>query len=102
MTTYAIFGEWTGPQRPAGDYQRAVHCHIVQARTKEARRYIEGVQASRSIKFTDGTRLIVLVRDITGLRGADRPKERPAYRNLINDCVRHGVDRVADLPGVQQ
>jgi len=102
MSTFAVYGEWTGPLHPAGDYESAVHCQIVTVRTKRSRFWLDAVMGLGSIQFTDGTKLRLRVKDITGMRGHRRPTERRRYTTLIDDCVRHGVNRVRDLPEVRQ
>lgn len=93
---YAIVGEWSGPANPAGDFTRYVHREYVRCTSERGRERLESIRKLGSIRYTDGTLLFISIVDVTGDRKL--PKANPSYRSLIEDCLRHGVNAVADLP----
>jgi len=94
MATYMIEGEWTGPSSPAGGYTRHVHREY----TKSKRR-ADDCERLGSILYTDGTRLLLSVEDVTETHYTKRRPKINGYSKLIGDCLAHGVSAVADLPG---
>jgi hypothetical protein len=82
--SFTIEGEWTGY---TSSQRRVVH----REHTRSQRR-VDEIRKLGSILYTDGTSLLLSVRD--GKRGT--PVN--GYRSLIADCIRHGVKAVADLP----
>lgn len=100
MATYAIIAEWTGPQNPAGDWTRLQHCEHVRSQKKQMPDWLQRVDDMGQIIFTDGTSLLLSVRDITGVRGKDRPPHQPdsGYKQLIRQCLHHGTNKVEELP----
>lgn len=98
MPTYAIEGRWTGPKSPAGDWDPFAHREFVRVDTKRAQDFLDQVRRMDAIDFTDGTALILDVRDVSGVHWTKRGKKRNGYGWLIRQCAKHGVTRVADLP----
>lgn len=88
MTRYIIEGEWTGY---TSAQRRVVHREVVTEKVAASARGLH------SIVYTDGTSLIVRVRDAA-------PREKVAinnqYGSLIRQAIAHGGSRVlvADLP----
>lgn len=83
---FMIEGEWSGYR---SEQRRLSHRHYVSSK-KEADR-ISAI--GYSIQFTDGTELILTVREV---RRRKEP-EKLQYRELIDDCVRYGVNSVYAL-----
>lgn len=81
-TRFVIEGEWAG-YRSSQD--RVVHRRVYPASHKALRAWAE---KTHSIAFTDGTRLILSVRDC---RPRERVDELNGYTRLIEDCARHDV-----------
>jgi hypothetical protein len=80
---FVLEGVWSGYTSA----QRKV-CHRVVV-TNEAR-----YQHLHSITFSDGTYIT-----LRPCAPHERVKELHHYDGLIEDCIRHGVTRVDDLPG---
>lgn len=85
---YVIEGAWSGY---TSKQQRIVHRTVHSSAFKKLRAWAEKVYA---IRYTDGTALILSVRDA-------KPRERVAeikgYASIIHDCAHYGVDSVAGL-----
>ncbi|MFM0638046.1 hypothetical protein PQQ63_15195 [Paraburkholderia metrosideri] len=90
---YIIEGTWAG-YRSSQD--RIVHRSVHTAPEKKLRAWAE---SNFSITYTDGTRLILSVRDC---KPRERVEIRPGYMKLIHDCAHYGVDSVADLIATQK
>ena len=92
MARYVIEGEWTGYTSS----QRKVAHREVVSDVQVGKGYIEKLKALHAIVYTDGTSLLLSVRQC-------EPRERIdqvlGYKSLIRDAVRHGGSRVlvADL-----
>ena len=92
MTTWMIEGEWTGPSDPAGDWCRLAHREYTTSKLRA-----DACRAMGSIRYSDGTRLLLHVSPHIGRRIGSRN----GYGDLITDCIRHGVTAVEDLPDVE-
>lgn len=86
---FVIEGEWTGY---TSAQRRVVH-RTVHAGTEKRLR--EWVDKTRAIRYSDGTSLVLSVRNC-GPR--ERITEIRGYSTLIANCVRHNVATVDDLP----
>ncbi|KAA0089312.1 hypothetical protein CIW54_07545 [Paraburkholderia sp. T12-10] len=88
MGRYIIEGTWQG-YRSSQD--RVVHRSVHDEAEKKLRAWAE---QAFSIRYTDGTCLILSVRDC-------KPRERVAqtlsYMKLIRDCAHYGVSTVQAL-----
>ena len=83
---YTIEGKWTGY---TSNQSRVVH----REHTRSAARADE-IRSLGSILYTDGTRLLLSVRN--GKHGA----AIDGYRKLIADCLKYGVSSVSDIPPI--
>jgi hypothetical protein len=93
MGRYIIEGTWAG-YRSGQDHvaHRSVH-------ESSERRLRAWAEQAFSVTFTDGTRLILSVRDC---KRYERVKEKHAgYMSLIRDCAHYNVCCVADLMAEQ-
>lgn len=86
---YIIEGEWSGYRT---GQRRVVHRTVHAAIYKRLREWADKTHA---IYYTDGTCLILSVRDC---KPRERVHEIRGYVSLIADCARHDVCRVEDLP----
>ena len=83
---YLIEGTWSGY---TGSQRRVVH------RSTDFRQPLrEWIERVGSIRYTDGTRLCLDVRDC---KPRERVVEMNGYTALINKCFRAGVSAVEDL-----
>lgn len=89
MTRYIIEGTWSGY---TSAQRRVVHRTVHPSSAVELRLW---ALKTGAIKYTDGTRLDLSVRDA---KPRERVQEIPGYTSLIADCCQHGVSRVDDLP----
>ena len=87
---YIIEGEWSG--YPSGQ-RRVCHRTVHKAPFKKLRAWVE---KTRSISFTDGTELLLTVRDC---KPRERVQEIHRYDSLINLCAFYDVDSVYALKG---
>ena len=87
-TVYEITGTWTGY---TSSQQRVAHREY-NTDTERA----EWCKDHYQIRYTDGTGLILNVREITGKDQIQATQD--GYGKLISSCVRHDVSAVADLP----
>ncbi|AOI92082.1 hypothetical protein [Burkholderia pseudomultivorans] len=85
---YVIEGTWAG-YRSSQD--RVVHRSVHDGAEKKLRAWAE---RTFSIAYTDGTRLILSVRDC---KPRERIDVRAGYMKLIRDCAFHDVDTVDAL-----
>jgi len=88
MGRFILEGEWTGyVSRQAKIVHRTVH-------NDSERKFKAWAKKTNSIRYTDGTCLILSMRDC-------KPRERVAvingYNSLIKDCFYKNVDSVAAL-----
>lgn len=86
---FVIEGTWTGY---TGNQRRVVHRQVYPSARKKLRAWAE---SAHSISYTDGTALILAVRDC---KPRERVKEVRGYTSLIEDCYFHGVTSVDALP----
>ena len=86
---YVLEGEWTGY---VSSQFRVVHRAVITAR--QAKR----LELLPEIHFTDGTRLLLTVREATP---RERVQEIRGYRQLIENCLRLGVNSVAAVHKIQ-
>jgi hypothetical protein len=91
---FVIEGEWSGYH---SGQQRVVHRTVHEASERRLRAWADKTHA---ISYTDGTRLILSVRDC-------KPRERVkdiinGYTSLIRDCVYYDVSSVHELGVAQQ
>lgn len=93
MSRFVIEGTWLG-YRSSQD--RVVHRSVHREAERRLRKWAE---SHHSIGYSDGTRLILSVRDC-------KPRERVGqmlgYMKLINDCVHYDVSTVDDLLAAQK
>jgi hypothetical protein len=73
---------------------REVHREVVKDR-----KLAEAIQKLGSIRYTDGTKLYLFVRE---LNRSERVKAMDSYGSLIRDCIKHGVDAVSELPTARE
>lgn len=85
---YIIEGEWSGYR---SGQQRISHRTVHKASEKKLRAW---VKKTYSIRYTDGTVLILSARDCLP---RERVKEIKGYSELIKDCFYADVDSVAAL-----
>lgn len=90
---FIIEGEWIG-YRSSQD--RVVHRTVHQGAYKKLRAWAEKTHA---IYYSDGTRLILSVRDC---KPRERVKEIRGYTKLINDCAHYDVNTVDALCALEQ
>jgi hypothetical protein len=88
MTRYIIEGVWTGY---VSRQQRVVHRTVHDGAEKKLRAWAEN---AGSISYTDGTRLILSVRDC---KPRERVEQIHGYTSLIKDCAYYDVSSVDDL-----
>ena len=82
---FVVEGEWSGY---TSAQRRIVH-RSVHTRDREK------FAALRAIRYSDGTSLILTVRDC---KPREKVEEKHGYTSLIADCIRYGVSNVDDLP----
>jgi len=82
---YVLEGEWSGYR---SGQRKVVHRVVITRPDKY--KHLTWIQ------YTDGTTLTLSVRECTP---RERVQEIRGYSRLIEDCLRHGVNRVDDLPG---
>jgi hypothetical protein len=85
---FIIEGEWTGYQ---ASQQRVVHRTVHHGRERDLRAWADRTHA---ITYTDGTRLLLTVRDANP---GERVTEIHGYDDLIRDCARENVTSVEAL-----
>lgn len=88
MKRWLIEGEWSGY---TDGQRKVVHRKVIQGRPK----FRIAIERLRCITYTDGTRLLLTVRDC---KPREKVVEINGYGSLIEDCVRHNVNSVANLP----
>lgn len=86
---FVIEGEWSGYR---SSQQRVVHRQVFPGNRKMLRQWADN---NHSILYTDGTRLLITVRDC---KPRERVQQLLSYTKLIEDCARHGVSSVEALP----
>jgi hypothetical protein len=84
---YIIEGEWTG-YNPS--QRRVVHREVTTRKD-----YADAVKKLGSILYSDGTSLILSVREAIF---REKIVENLQYRELIRECIARGVRAVAQLP----
>lgn len=84
---FVLEGEWTGH---TASQRRVVHREVVTAKQAERLRKLHGIQ------YTDGTRLLLSVRDA---KPREKVAEIKSYTSLINEALAMGQSfvRVADM-----
>lgn len=87
-TRYVIEGTWQGYK---SSQDRVVHRQVYQANRKKLRAWVE---KTFSILFTDGTSLLLSVRDCEPY---ERVKQLRGYTELIENCAHFDVSSVAAL-----
>jgi hypothetical protein len=92
MTRYIIEGEWTGYR---SSQQRVVHRTVHDGAEKKLRAWAE---KTHGISYTDGTRLILSVRDC---KPRERVEQIRGYASLIRDCAHFDVCTVEALCAAQ-
>lgn len=88
-TRFVIEGEWSGY---TSSQRRVVHRTVHPASFKQLREWCE---KNWGIRYTDGTMLILTVRDC---KPREQVKTINGYGSLIADCVLHDVASVSALP----
>ena len=89
MKRYIIEGTWSGY---TSSQERVVHRTVHRASFKKLRAWVKNAGA---IYYTDGTTLLLSVRDA---KPRERVKEIKGYVSLIADCAHYDVNHVSDLP----
>lgn len=90
---FVIEGTWLG-YRSGQD--RIVHRTVHKASEKGIRAWAE---KTHSITYTDGTRLLIDVRDC---KPRERVEEKRGYARLICDCVFYDASTVQEVIDAQQ
>jgi|HubBroStandDraft_4_1064222.scaffolds.fasta_scaffold39605_6 hypothetical protein len=85
---WILEGEWTGY---TSAQRHVVHVQVFKGRP-DLRAWLE---RNRAIRYTDGTSLILRVRDA---KPREKVVEVVSYYSLIIDCFRHNVRSVDALP----
>ena len=87
---FMLEGEWSGYR---SSQRHVVHREYISAATKSNRDLLEWLKATHAITYTDGTCLVLSVKEV------DRRKEKPinGYGSLIRDCFLAKVTSVAAL-----
>ena len=86
---FIIEGEWTGY---TSAQRRIVHRTVYPGSFKRLK---EWAQRTHAIRYTDGTSLILSVRDC---KPREKVQEIRGYTTLIEKCFDHNVTSVAELP----
>lgn len=84
---FKITGTWTGYR--SGQERE---CHIEYT---PDRKRADKIKAMYSILYTDGTSLILMVKEIHSKENIGKSKN--GYGEVINQCLREGVTSVAEL-----
>lgn len=92
MSRYIIEGVWIGY---VSRQQRVVHRTVHDGSEKKLRAWAE---SAHSISYTDGTRLILSVRDC---KPRERVEQIRGYSSLIKDCAYYDVSSVDGLIAAQ-
>lgn len=90
---FVIEGVWAGY---TCRQDRVVHRQAYQGSRRHLRAWAE---STHSVLFTDGTRLLLSVRECAP---RERVQEVLGYSALIEDCARQGVRTVEDLNDLQE
>lgn len=85
---YVIEGEWSGYIR---SQQHVAHRKVYPASRRLLRAWVE---KTHGIRFTDGTMLLLSVRDC---KPRERIEEKNGYGSLIDDCAYYDATSVDDL-----
>jgi len=93
LKRFIIEGEWTGY---TSAQQRIVHRTVHSGSYKRLRAWAKKTHA---ITYTDGTCLILTVRDA---KPRERVKQIHGYDSLIQDCAHFDVDSVNELMKVRK
>ena len=86
MPRYIVEGTWTGYR---AEQQRVVHRTV-----HKEKKFREWCEKTHAIIYTDGTSLILSVRDC---KPRERVEVKDGYGKLIRDCFYAGVTSVAGL-----
>ena len=86
---HVLEGEWTGY---VSNQSRVVHRAVITARQAKQ------LESLHEIYYTDGTRLVLTVREAAP---RERVQEVRGYRQLIENCLRLGVNSVAAMHKIQ-
>ena len=87
-TRFILEGTWTGY---TSSQQRVVHRRVFPVTRRKLRAWAEKTWA---ITYTDGTSLIISVKDA---KPREKVKEIRGYDSLINDCFHYDVSSVQEL-----
>ena len=90
---YVIEGTWSGY---SGSQRRVVHRDVHNDRWKTDAALRVWAETVGSIRYTDGTRLCLDVRDC---KPRERVQEINGYKRLIRECFRRNLSAVEDLVG---
>ena len=86
---FVIEGTWSGYR---SSQMRVAHRTVHKANRKQLRDWVSKTYA---IHYTDGTVLILTVRDC---KPREKVREIKGYVSLIADCAHYNVNHVSDLP----
>lgn len=91
---FVIEGTWTGYR---SSQERVVYRSV---HTRTERKLLEWARKTYGIRYTDGTMLLIRVRNAEHL---ERVKElKGGYGKLIQECVHYGVSSVQELVDIEQ
>lgn len=93
MSRFIIEGTWSGY---SSHQMRVVHRTVHPASSKKLRAWADKTHA---ISYTDGTKLILRVRDCTP---RERVEQIKGYASLIDNCAHHDVSSVQALIDIEQ
>ena len=85
---YIIEGEWTGYR---SSQQHVCHREVYKS-NKKVSKYIEAVKRIFSIPFSDGTSLLLSVREA---KPREKVQEKLGYTTLIRDAVYKEMDKIS-------
>ncbi len=96
MAHFILEGEWTGY---TSAQRKIVHREIFSDGTANGRAFLEKLKALRCIVYTDGTSLLLSLREA---KRGEKIIENKTYYTLIRDALHHAPGKgrvlVADLP----
>jgi hypothetical protein len=95
MARFVLEGEWTGY---TSAQRRVAHREVIDER-KHGKGFVEKIKALRAIVYTDGTSLLLSVREA---KPREQIKILNGYGELVRDAIRHAPGKsrvlVSELP----
>jgi len=96
MTRFILEGEWTGY---TSAQRQIVHREILSDGTANGRAFLEGLKNLHAIVYTDGTSLLLSLRQA---KPREQVTENKGYYTLIRDALHHAPGKsrvlVKELP----